>query len=676
MKSGLTKVEATKRLTQLRLAIDKYRYEYHVLDRPSISDAALDSLKHELTQLETEYPALITPDSPSQRVAGQPLPGFTKVQHSSRMFSLADVFSAEDLRAWDERWKKLRPQAATKYLADLKLDGLAVTLRYVNGLLVQAATRGDGYIGEDVTQNVKTIEAVPLSLRLNSLDPDMRRRLADSAVEIRGEIVMLKKDFIALNKRQAKLGQPAFANPRNVAAGSIRQLDPRVSAGRKLSFYAWELVTDIGQLTLTESYDLLKQLGVPVNPQAATCATLEEVIKIHRRIDDQREQLPFWIDGIVVKLDDRRLYQELGYVGKTPRAAVAWKFAAEQVTTLVEDIVVQVGRTGALTPVAHLRPVEVAGTTVSRATLHNADEVKRLDVRIGDTVVIQKAGDIIPEVVQVVSRLRPPSARAWKMVTVCPVCKKTVERQAGEAIHYCVNRNCPARRRENLYHFVSRRAFDIDGLGPSTIDTLVDEDLVHEPADFFKLKKEQLVGLPLMADKKSDNLIAAIHHRRQISFERFIFALGIRHVGEETARTLAGRFISFDKFLAAKPEELKTVPDVGQVVAESIAEFISDQSHRQSVKRLAREVKLIPSARQTTGGLNGKTFVVTGTLETMSRDEAHEAIRHAGGKVTSSVSAKTGYVVVGAEPGSKAAKAKELGVTILSEQEFMRLIKM
>ncbi len=675
MKTSLTKLEAKKRLAQLRQTIDAYRYEYHVLDRQSISDAALDSLKHELTQLETLYPEYITSDSPSQRVAGKPLAGFTKVEHAQRMFSLADVFNDRELRDWDTRWRKLRPDAATKYLADLKLDGLAITLRYERGMFIQAATRGDGYIGEDVTQNVRTIEAVPLQLRTAELPPKILDRVSHGIVEIRGEIVMLKKDFLALNNRQTKLGLPVFANPRNVSAGSIRQLDPTIAASRKLRFYAWELLTDLGQQTLTEAYHLLKQLGLPVNPLFGTYQTIEELITFYQRMNKQRDSLPFWIDGMVIKLDDRQLYSQLGFVGKTPRAAVAWKFAAEQVTTVVEDIVVQVGRTGALTPVAHLRPVEVAGTTVSRATLHNADEVARLDVRLGDTVVIQKAGDIIPEIVQVVARLRPPQARTWNMVTVCPVCEEAVSRTAGEAIHYCLNRHCPARRREHLYHFVSRKALDIDGLGPSLIDTLVDENLVHEPADLFTLKVDQLVGLPFVAEKKAENIIAAIRARRRVPFDRFIFSLGIRHVGDETARTLAHQFGTLPKFITADEHTLRGVSDVGGVVAASISEFFADRQHRQSVERLARQVTIIPPTRPVGHSLQGKTFVVTGTLPTLSRDQAQQAIRQAGGKVTSSVSAKTNFVVVGDEPGSKATRAKELGVTMVNESELLTLIQ-
>lgn len=670
----MIKTEAKQRLAKLRQAIDQYRYEVHVLDKSSISEAALDSLKHELSQLETVYPELITPDSPSQRVAGKPLPGFKKVEHQQRMISLADVFTVDELRDWENRWQKIQPTRSTKYLADLKLDGLAVTLLYTNGVLFQAATRGDGFVGEDVTQNVRTIEAIPLKLRPDDLTA-AQKKLIQGTVVVRGEIVMLKKDFEALNKRQEKLGQPTFANPRNVSAGSIRQLDPSITASRKLSFFAWELVTDLGQETLTESYALMKRMGVPVNPKASTCATLDEVIAAYNATQKQRERLPFWIDGVVVKIDDRKLYHDLGVVGKTPRAAVAWKFSAEQATTVVEDIVVQVGRTGALTPVAHLRPVQVAGTTVARATLHNADEVSRLDVRVGDTVILQKAGDIIPEVVEVVQSLRLKTTHPWRMPMKCPVCRQPIHRQEGEAIHYCTNRACPARQREHLYHFVSRKAFDIDGLGPSTIDTLIEEGLIHEPADFFHLKAEQLTGLPLLAEKKSGNLIGAIVARRTISFDRFLFALGIRHVGEETARALAREFGQLKPIMSATKEQLEKVPDIGVVVAESIAKFFADPHHRQSVEHLAKEVKLIASARPSSGVLEGKTFVVTGTLETMSREEAEDAIRQAGGKAGGSVSAKTSYVVVGSDAGSKAEKAAALHVPTLTEQAFIKLLK-
>ncbi len=672
MKLPTTVTAAAARLEKLRAAIDQYRYEVHVLDRPSISEAALDSLKHELTLIEERYPSLITPESPSQRVAGQPLPGFTKIRHQQRMMSLADVFSFEELGAWDARWRKLRPSATTNYLLDLKLDGLAMSLIYRQGRLAQAATRGDGQVGEDVTMNIRTIESIPLVLRTSELRPDLRCRVSDGDIEIRGEVVMLKKDFDALNRAQAKKDEPLYANPRNVAAGSIRQLDPAITASRKLVFYAWELVTDLGQERLDQSYELLKKLGIKTNPRARVCASLDEVADAHKAILREREQLPFWIDGAVVKINTLRLARDLGFVGKTPRAAAAWKFAAEQATTIVEDIVVQVGRTGALTPVAHLQPVSVAGTTVSRATLHNADEVARLDVRIGDTVIIQKAGDIIPEVLNVVPKLRPRSARAWHMPSTCPVCQTNVQRLAGEAITYCPNQACLARRRENLYHFVSKKAFDITGLGPSTVDVLIEEGLVHTPADFFSLTAEQLIGLPLFAETKATKLITGISAARRITLARLIFALGVRHVGEQTAVDLAHHFSRLDRLRHARREEIAQVPNVGPVVAASLSTWLSDKEHQTLLQRLTKALTIQRPATTGTQKLAGQSFVVTGSLATMSREEAHEKIRAAGGSVSSSVSAKTSAVVVGEAPGSKAAKAKQLKIPILSEAEFLR----
>lgn len=675
MKPRLTKAAARTRLVQLRRAIDEYRYQYHVRDQSTISEAALDSLKHELTELETLYPDLITPDSPSQRVAGQARPEFTKVTHRQRMFSLVDVFSPDELRAWDERWRKLRPSATPGYLADLKLDGLAMTVTYRDGQLVQAATRGDGYVGEDVTANARTIDNIPLKLRRpNDLTAKQRSALA-GIVEVRGEVVMLKKDFERLNRQQIAAGQPTYANPRNVAAGSIRQLDPRITASRALTFYAWELVSDLGQPTLSEGYELLQHLGITVNPKARVCRSLADVERFYDEIAAQREHLPFWIDGIVVKVNNRRTYDDLGFIGKTPRAAVAWKFSAEQATTVVEDIVVQVGRTGALTPVAHLRPVQVAGTTVARATLHNADEIQRLGVRVGDTIVVQKAGDIIPDVVEVLLQLRPTGTRPWTMPTVCPVCRTPVHRRQGEVIAYCANALCPARQRESLYHFVSKKALDVTGLGPSTIDVLVEEGLVHEPADLFHLRAAQLTGLPLFAELKSEKLIAALQAARTVRIDRLLYGLGIRHVGEQTAIDLARHFGSIERLAAASADEIQRVPNIGTVVAQSIAHWLSQAEHRRQLRRLLKDVVVQPLAPTKDTPLSGKTVVVTGTLAGMSRTEAEEAIRRAGGKTSGSVSRKTSYVVVGADPGTKAETARRLDVPILTEAELTKLLR-
>ncbi len=674
-----TKAAAQARLEQLRRAIDTYRYQVHVLDEASISEAALDSLKHELTLIEERWPDLITPDSPSQRVAGAVRPGFTKVTHSVRMMSLMDVFSFEELQAWDARWRKLQPQAKTDYLLDLKLDGLAMNITYERGVFVRAATRGDGHVGEDVTANVKTIESVPLKLHVEKLPSAIQKRVANGTVEIRGEVVMLKKDFVTLNKKQAAAGLPLYANPRNVAAGSIRQLDPAVTASRKLVFFAWELVTDLGQTTLNQSYDFLRAMGCRTNPRAVVCATIAAVEQAHADIFSDRESLPFWIDGAVVKVNNLQLYRDLGFIGKTPRAAVAWKFAAEQVTTVVESIEVQIGRTGAVTPVAHLRPVEVAGTTVARATLHNADEVARLDVRVGDTVVIEKAGDIIPDVIQVVPELRPRRAKPWAMPKKCPICGTVILREEGKVQHYCPNRNCQARQRESLYHFVSKKGLDIRGLGPNTVDVLIDEGLVKQPSDFFSLRAEQLNGLPLFAELKSENTITAIAAAKKVSFDRLLFALGIRHVGEETARDIAVHFRTLDRLLQSihddtVAEQLAAIPNIGPVVAESIVSYCQGPANYKLLVALSKLLTVTP-VRATTGGrLAGQTAVVTGTLERYSRDEAQAKIRAAGGQVASSVSKKTTWVVVGRDPGSKAVQAKKLGVEIIDEAEFAKRI--
>lgn len=672
--SRLTKGEARERLGKLRREIERHRYLYHVLDRTEISDAALDSLKQELKTLEDRFPDLVTPDSPTQRVGGQPLDQFRKVRHASPMLSLEDALTGAELEAWLDRLKKLVPRAQLDFYAEVKIDGLSIALVYEHGLLVRGATRGDGQVGEDVTQNVKTIEAIPLRISIDKLPPSVRARAAQR-LEVRGEVYLRKDVLAALNREQAKQGEPLFANPRNAAAGAVRQLDPRVTASRRLSFYAWDLPTDLGQRTHQESHELAKLLGFPTNPLNRHCRDLAAVKAYHDEIGRRRERLPYQLDGIVVNVDDRLTVAKLGVVGKAPRGALAFKYPAEQATARVEEIVVQVGRTGALTPVAHLTPVAVAGTTVSRATLHNQDEIERLDVRIGDTVIVEKAGDIIPDVVQVLKNLRPRRTKPYHLPRRCPICQTAVVRRPGEVIHYCPNRRCPARQRETLYHFVGQHGFDMAGVGPNIVDVLVDEGLVKDLADLFTVKPDQLVGLPLFAEKKAANVVAAIQASRRIPLARFLVALGIRHVGEETAVDLAQHFGSLERLMAANREAVNAVPNIGDVVADSLINFFADQRHRQLIAKLeSYGVTVTPAERLASTKLKGKTFVVTGTLEMMTRQEAHRLVRLHGGEVASSVSKKTSYLVVGSEPGSKLRQARGLGVLALTEREFLKLI--
>lgn len=661
---------AKQRITQLKKTIDHHRYLYHVLDKQEISEAALDSLKHELTQLEEQFPDLVTPDSPTQRVGGKPLAGFKKVKHSRPMLSLNDVFSLAELEDWEARSQKLVAEPFS-YYAEIKMDGLAVNLRYEDGVFVQGATRGDGKVGEDVTENLKTIESIPLRL------------LGDypRVVEVRGEVYMTKQHFEQLNQREDN----KYANPRNVSAGSIRQLDPKMTASRQLSFMAYDCVTDLGLQYHSEIHQWLQDHGFPSNQNNTVCQSLVEVERYHADIMKRRAKLPYWTDGVVVNIDDQAIFKQLGVIGKAPRGSVAYKFPAEQATTIVEDIQVQVGRTGALTPVAHLKPVFVAGTTVSRATLHNDDEIKRLDVRVGDTVIIQKAGDIIPDVVKVLPELRSKSSKAYLFPKTCPACSSTVERRQEEVAYYCPNPNCFAQERERFYHFVSKTGFDIHGLGPKIIDQLMEEGLIHEYADLFELTEGDLAPLERFAEKKASNIVSEIQERKTISLPRFVYALGIRHVGEETAITLANYFGSLDKLRhdvkTHGNTSLQNVPDIGPVVAQSIVDYFSDKKNAAKVDRLLKYVKIQPVepihelAVHDKSKLYRKVVVVTGSLKHFSRDEAKAAIRNAGGKVASSVSKKTDYVVVGEEPGSKYDTAKELGVKILDEVQFKKLIQ-
>lgn len=671
----MTKSDAATRAEKLRRLIHRYSYEYHVLDAPTVPDAVWDSLKRELAELEGQFPELVTPDSPTQRVSGTPLEKFEKVQHAVPMLSLNDAFTVEEVRAWEERMRKLlRTAAPLDYFAEVKMDGLAMSLVYKGGALAGGATRGDGKVGEDVTQNLKTIESIPLVLQIDRL-PRRLRAAARGRVEIRGEVYMPRAAFEALNRAQQKAGAQVFANPRNAAAGSIRQLDPRITAGRKLDFFAYDLLGDLGQRTHEEHHELARTLGAKTNPYSKRCHGLEAVVRFHAAIAKLRPTLPYQIDGIVVNLNDDGFFAKLGVVGKAPRAALAFKFPAEQATTRVRDIRIQVGRTGALTPVAVLKPVGVAGTVVSRATLHNADEIERLGVRIGDTVVVQKAGDIIPDVVRVMTDLRTGKERPFHMPVRCPVCDHAVGRKKGEVIHYCNNERCPARHHESLYHFVSKRALDIEGLGPKIIDQLVGEGIVKEQADLFRLVPDDLESLDLFAEKKAANIVAAIAARRKVSLPRFLYALGIRHVGEETAIGLAARFGTLDRVMRARKNEIEAVEDIGGVVAESIVAFFSRAENRRTIRNLrAAGVDIVREQRTTSMKLAGKIFVVTGTLASMTRDEAHSRIRKAGGSVASSVSKNTSYVVAGSDPGSKRAKAEQLGVPVLDERRFLAML--
>ncbi len=685
MPEKLSKKEAKERIEKLKKLINHYRYLYHVLNKEEISPEALDSLKHELWQLEQQYPEFITPDSPTQRVAGKPLDEFQKVHHEIPMLSLEDVFNEEELYDWKERLRKIAPNRNWDYYCELKMDGLSVSLIYEKGILVQGATRGDGKTGEDVTQNVKTIEAIPLSLRepkkeefkkeglSQTLYKSLLNTIRNKKVEFRGEVIMTKKVFEELNKKYKKEGKPLLSNQRNAAAGSLRQLDPKITAERKLDCYIWQMVTNIGQKTHQEAMKLAKLCGMKT-VLGTHAKNLKEVIEFHHYWEKNKEKLPYNFDGVVVKVNQLDLYPLLGVVGKAPRYWIAFKFQGKEATTKIKDIVVQIGRTGKATPVAILEPVNLEGVTVSRATLHNEDEIKRLGVKIGDTVIVRRAGEVIPEIVKALPELRTGKERDFRMPKNCPVCGMPLEKKPGEVDYYCTNPDCFATQRRFLYHFVSKKAFDIEHLGPKIIDQLMEEGLIESPADIFKLKKGDLVPLERFAEKSAQNLIEAIEKAKTIPLERFIYALGIRHVGEETANILAQKFGSIQSLEKATLEELENIPDIGPIVARSIYQWFKNKKNKKLVEDLLKNgVKIIPP-KKIKEKLKGLTFVFTGALNSMSRDEASERIRMLGGKVSSSVSRETDYLVVGENPGSKLEKAKQLGVKTISEKEFLELV--
>lgn len=663
----MNRLEAKERIVKLKAEINHHRYLYHVLDKQEISEAALDSLKHELWQLEQAWPDLITADSPTQRVAGKPLAGFNKVKHSKPILSIEDAFLLAEIQDWQERNEKILGEKVNGYFGELKMDGLAMVLTYERGLLVRAATRGNGLVGEEVTSNIRTIESVPLVLE------KIKRNLPDR-LEIRGEIVITKSELERINKEQTKRGLSVFANPRNLAAGSIRQLDPKVTATRRMDFYAFELLTDVGQITHSEVHKILHDLGLKTSPYSQELPSLEAVEKYLKIWEKKRDNLPYQTDGVVLVVNSIAQERRLGSIGKADRWMLAYKFPAEQATTRVLDIVVQVGRTGVLTPVAVLAPVVVAGSTVSRATLHNQDEVERLDVRVGDTVIVQKAGDVIPDIVQVLPKLRTDKEKPFNLPSTCPVCGSKVVRRQGEVAAYCSNAKCFAVAREKLYHFVSRAAFDFDGLGPKIIDQLLDSGLIKDAADLFNLTKGDLEPLERFAEKSAQNLIEAIAARKQITLPRFINSLGIRHVGEETAELLAHNFGNLNSLINASINEFENIAGVGPVVARSLADFFAQVENKKLIDKFLKVGIKIVTTKETGGKLAGKTFVFTGTLNKLSREQAKEYVRKLGGKIGETISTNTGYVVVGDNPGSKYDQAKKLGLKILNEDNFCQLI--
>jgi DNA ligase (NAD+) len=664
---------AAREIEDLRRQIEHHNYLYYVLDRPEIPDAEYDRLMRRLQELEAEHPDLVTPESPTQRVGAKPLKQFAEVRHTIPMLSLNNAFSDEEAEEFDRRARERLGEERIHYVAEPKLDGLAIAVVYENGALTRAATRGDGTTGEDVTLNVRTIESVPLRLRGKHI-PEL--------LEVRGEVYMPHKGFADLNKRQAKRGEKTFANPRNAAAGSLRQLDPRITAERPLEMYCYG-VGEVRGADLPDRHSkILEQLrdwGLRVSPEIKVVRGIDACLDYHRDLLDKRETLPYDIDGVVYKVDRVEQQQELGFVARAPRWALAHKFPAEEEMTKLRDIEVQVGRTGAVTPVARLEPVSVGGVTVTNATLHNEDEIERKDVRIGDTVIVRRAGDVIPEVVGVVKSKRPRNAKKFRMPKKCPVCGSEVERLEGEAVARCTGGLfCPAQRREAIKHFASRRALDIEGLGDKLVEQLDEQGLVKDVAGLYGLSLEQVAGLERMAKKSAQNLLDALEDSKETTLARFIYALGIGQVGEATARNLARHFGNLPALQKASLEDLEEVPDVGEVVAESIHTFFRQAHNKEVIQRLQKagvhwkDEQPVSKAKQP---LAGQTFVLTGTLDSMTRDEAKDRLQALGAKVSGSVSKKTNYVVVGAEPGSKAAKAEALGVTMLDEAAFARLLK-
>ncbi len=672
MDSGRGRVdieELRKRAEKLRDEIRKHDYHYYVLDQPLISDAEYDRLVRELEEIERSYPELVTPDSPTQRVGGQVLKGFAVVRHRVPLLSLDNAFSQGELEAFDRRIKEKLGKEAVDYVCELKIDGVSVALVYQDGVLVSGATRGDGMVGEDVTQNVRTIRSLPL--RLNR---QIRR------LEVRGEVYMPKEAFARLNREREERGEKNFANPRNAAAGSLRQLDPKVTAGRTLSIFVYDILYIEGEEVPSQlqTLEFLAEIGLPVDKNYRWCSSINEVISFCEEWQEKRHDLPYEIDGVVVKLNSIPARGFLGTTAKSPRWAIAYKFPAEEKETRIISIELNVGRTGVITPTAVMEPVSLAGTTVSRASLHNYDYIREKDIRIGDRVIVHKAGDIIPEVLRSLPERRTGEEIEFKMPETCPACGSKVVRFSGEVAYRCDNINCPARLKESLVFFASREAMDIEGLGPALVEQLVDRGMVRNVADLYYLTEEQLAGLERMGPKSARNLIKALEESKKRPLHRLLNALGIRYVGSKTARLLAERFRDIEQFADISPEELMSVPEVGEKIAESVIAFFAEPRNWETIRKL-KDAGVNTVEGESSKGKDerfaGKTFVLTGALDSMTRSEAAKAIEERGGKVTSSVSGKTDYVVVGRDPGSKYDKAVALGVTILDENEFLDMLK-
>jgi DNA ligase (NAD+) len=663
--------QAKIKIEDLRKNIEYHNHRYYVLDDPDISDAEYDRLMRELTKLETTYPEFIDNNSPTQRVGAKPLEAFSTISHTIPMLSLQNAMSIDEITDFDKRIGKLLNLDSIEYVIEVKIDGLAVELLYVNGVFTLGSTRGDGYTGEVVTQNLRTIRSIPMNLSKTGGIPIPER------LEVRGEIYMGKKEFLALNETRELTGEPLFANPRNAASGSIRQLDSKITARRKLNIfcYAAGQITGIDFQTHGQFLQCLKTWGFRVNPLTKFCRGIDEVVQYYRKIESIRDEIPYEIDGTVIKVNDIALQRQLGAVSRSPRWAIAFKFAAREEVTTIEDIIVSVGRTGALTPVAVLTPVEIGGVEVARATLHNEDEIRRKGIMIGDAVVVTRAGDVIPEVLRVIEGKRSGREKPFMMPEVCPVCNETVIRPEGEAIRRCININCPAQIKGRIEHFASKRAMDIDGLGTKLVEQLVDKNIIKDVSDLYYLKKEALSSLERMADKSAQNILDAIHTSKKQSFARFIYALGIRNVGEHISSLLAATYSNIHVLMDADRETLLSIYEIGPEAAGSIISFFNDIKNRVTIERMMAAGVTIEYDKKEVRKLNGFTFVFTGALKSMSRDEARKKVESLGAQTAPSVSKRVNYVVAGEETGSKLDKAKALDITIINEEEFLTLIK-